>query len=96
MHGDDNSLVKTVATLLEEKKQSLGILENGTGGLLQAELSLAWLVSRIIVEENHQSARDRIGRLSEEANDSEELQTDLGLVVSVAVKPESTVDNVLC
>ncbi|MGZ7140773.1 competence/damage-inducible protein A, partial [Streptococcus pyogenes] len=34
-------MVKTVATLLEEEKQSLGILENGTGGLLQAELSLA-------------------------------------------------------
>lgn len=96
-YGDDNSLVKTVVTLLEEKKQSLGILENGTGGLLQAELSLAlagqpyYSGGKIIGQLGTES-----GRLSEEASRiREELQADLGLVVSVAVKPESTVDNVL-
>lgn len=96
-YGDDNSLVKTVATLLEEKKQSLGILENGTGGLLQAELSLAlagqpyYSGGKIIGQLGTES-----GGLSEEASCiREELQADLGLVVSVAVKPESTVDNVL-
>ncbi|WP_334115266.1 competence/damage-inducible protein A [Streptococcus parasuis] len=96
-YGDDNSLVKTVATLLEEKKQSLGILENGTGGLLQAELSLAlagqpyYSEGKIIGQLGTES-----GGLSEEASRiREELQADLGLVVSVAVKPESTVDNVL-
>ena len=96
-YGDDNSLVKTVATLLEEKKQSLGILENGTGGLLQAELSLAlagqpyYSGGKIIGQLGTES-----GELSEEASRiREELQADLGLVVSVAVKPESTVDNVL-
>lgn len=96
-YGDDNSLVKTVATLLEEKKQSLGILENGTGGLLQAELSLAlagqpyYSGGKIIDQLGTES-----GGLSEEASRiREELQADLGLVVSVAVKPESTVDNVL-
>ena len=96
-YGDDNSLVKTVATLLEEKKQSLGILENGTGGLLQAELSLAlagqpyYSGGKIIGQLGTES-----GGLSEEASHiREELQADLGLVVSVAVKPESTVDNVL-
>ncbi|HFU3960604.1 TPA: competence/damage-inducible protein A [Streptococcus suis] len=96
-YGDDNSLVKTVATLLEEKKQSLGILENGTGGLLQAELSLAlagqpyYSGGKIIGQLGKES-----GGLSEEASRiREELQADLGLVVSVAVKPESTVDNVL-
>ena len=96
-YGDDNSLVKTVATLLEEKKQSLGILENGTGGLLQAELSLAlagqpyYSGGKIIGQLGTES-----GGLSEEASRiREELQADLGLVVSVVVKPESTVDNVL-
>lgn len=96
-YGDDNSLVKTVVTLLEEKKQSLGILENGTGGLLQAELSLAlagqpyYSGGKIISQLGTES-----GGLSEEASRiQEELQADLGLVVSVAVKPESTVDNVL-
>ncbi|HFI0501173.1 TPA: competence/damage-inducible protein A [Streptococcus suis] len=96
-YGDDNSLVKTVATLLEEEKQSLGILEHGTGGLLQAELSLAlagqpyYSGGKIIGQLGTES-----GRLSEEASRiREELQADLGLVVSVVVKPESTVDNVL-
>ncbi|TAA14807.1 competence/damage-inducible protein A [Streptococcus parasuis] len=96
-YGDDNSLVKTVATLLKEEKQSLGILENGTGGLLQAELSLAlagqpyYSGGKIIGQLGTES-----GGLSEEASRiREELQADLGLVVSVAVKPESTVDNVL-
>ncbi|HEM3624587.1 TPA: competence/damage-inducible protein A [Streptococcus suis] len=96
-YGDDNSLVKTVATLLEEEKQSLGILEHGTGGLLQAELSLAlagqpyYSGGKIIGQLGTES-----GGLSEEASRiREELQADLGLVVSVAVKPESTVDNVL-
>lgn len=96
-YGDDNSLVKTVATLLEEEKQSLGILENGTGGLLQAELSLAlagqpyYSGGKITGQLGTES-----GGLSEEASRiREELQADLGLVVSVVVKPESTVDNVL-
>ncbi|NQR00787.1 competence/damage-inducible protein A [Streptococcus suis] len=96
-YGDDNSLVKTVATLLEEEKQSLGILEHGTGGLLQAELSLAlagqpyYSGGKIIGQLGIES-----GGLSEEASRiREELQADLGLVVSVAVKPESTIDNVL-
>ncbi|MBY4972703.1 competence/damage-inducible protein A [Streptococcus suis] len=96
-YGDDNSLVKTVATLLEEEKQSLGILEHGTGGLLQAELSLAladqpyFSGGKVIGQLGTES-----GRLSEEASRiREELQADLGLVVSVVVKPESTVDNVL-
>ncbi|BCP60877.1 damage-inducible protein CinA [Streptococcus parasuis] len=96
-YGDDNSLVKTVATLLEEEKQSLGILEHGTGGLLQAELSLAlagqpyYSGGKIIGQLGTES-----GGLSEEASRiREELQADLGLVVSVAVKPESTEDNVL-
>ncbi|HFI0786736.1 TPA: competence/damage-inducible protein A [Streptococcus suis] len=96
-YGDDNSLVKTVATLLEEEKQSLGILEHGTGGLLQAELSLAlagqpyYSGGKIIGQLGTES-----GGLSEEASRiREELQADLGLVVSVVVKPESTVDNVL-
>ncbi|HFI0517116.1 TPA: competence/damage-inducible protein A [Streptococcus suis] len=96
-YGDDNSLVKTVATLLEEEKQTLGILEHGTGGLLQAELSLAlagqpyYSGGKIIGQLGTES-----GGLSEEASRiREELQADLGLVVSVAVKPESTVDNVL-
>ncbi|HFI0595804.1 TPA: competence/damage-inducible protein A [Streptococcus suis] len=96
-YGDDNSLVKTVATLLEEEKQSLGILEHGTGGLLQAELSLAlagqpyYSGGKIFGQLGTES-----GGLSEEASRiREELQADLGLVVSVAVKPESTVDNVL-
>lgn len=96
-YGDDNSLVKTVATLLEEEKQSLGILEHGTGGLLQAELSLAlagqpyYSGGKIIGQLGTES-----GGLSEEASRiREELQADLGLVVSVAVKPESAVDNVL-
>lgn len=96
-YGDDNSLVKTVATLLEEEKQSLGILEHGTGGLLQAELSLAlagqpyYSGGKIIGQLGTES-----GGLSEEASRiREELQADLGLVVSVVVKPESTIDNVL-
>ncbi|BCP58748.1 competence/damage-inducible protein A [Streptococcus parasuis] len=96
-YGDDNSLVKTVATLLEEEKQSLGILEHGTGGLLQAELSLAlagqpyYSGGKIIGQLGTES-----GGLSEEASRiREELQADLGLVVSVAVEPESTIDNVL-
>ncbi|WP_192873128.1 CinA family protein, partial [Streptococcus suis] len=40
-YGEDNSLVKTVATRLAEKRQTIAIVEQGTGGLLQAELSLA-------------------------------------------------------
>ena len=96
-YGDDNSLVKTVATLLEEKKQSLGILEKKKRKKLQAELSLAlagqpyYSGGKIIGQLGTES-----GGLSEEASRiREELQADLGLVVSVAVKPESTVDNVL-
>lgn len=40
-YGEDNSLVKMVASCLIEKKQTIAIVEQGTGGLLQAELSLA-------------------------------------------------------
>ena len=56
-----------------------------------------WLVSRIIVEEKiiGQLGTESGGLSEETSRIREELQADLGLVVSVAVKPESTVDNVL-
>ncbi|HEM2549244.1 TPA: competence/damage-inducible protein A [Streptococcus suis] len=96
-YGEDNSLVKTVATRLVEKKQTIAIVEQGTGGLLQAELSLA------LAEQSYFSGGKVIsqlgtesGRLSEEADCiRQELQADLGLAVSVVIKPESTRDNVL-
>lgn len=96
-YGEDNSLVKTVATGLVEKKQAIAIVEQGTGGLLQAELSLAladqpyFSGGKVI---GHLGAES--GRCSEEADGiRKELQADLGLAVSVAIKPESTEDNVL-
>ncbi|AWX94705.1 competence/damage-inducible protein A [Streptococcus suis] len=96
-YGEDNSLVKTVATRLAEKRQTIAIVEQGTGGLLQAELSLTladqpyFSGGRVIGQLGTES-----GRLSEEADCiRQELQADLGLAVSVLIKPESTEDNVL-
>ncbi|MGQ7373557.1 competence/damage-inducible protein A [Streptococcus suis] len=96
-YGEDNSLVKTVATRLEEKRQTIAIVEQGTGGLLQAELSLALAAQpyfsggKVISQLGTES-----GWLSEEADCiRQELQADLGLAVSVLIKPESTEDNVL-
>lgn len=96
-YGEDNSLVKTVATRLAEKNQTIAIVEQGTGGLLQAELSLA------LAGQPYFSGGKVIGQLgtgsgwrSEEADRiRQELQADLGLAVSVVIKPESTRDNVL-
>ncbi|HEL2049663.1 TPA: competence/damage-inducible protein A [Streptococcus suis] len=96
-YGEDNSLVKTVATRLAEKRQTIAIVEQGTGGLLQAELSLAladqpyFSGGKVVGQLGTES-----GRLSEEADCiRQELQADLGLAVSVLIKPESTEDNVL-
>ncbi|HEM3350088.1 TPA: competence/damage-inducible protein A [Streptococcus suis] len=96
-YGEDNSLVKTVATRLAEKRQTIAIVEQGAGGLLQAELSLAladqpyFSGGKVIGQLGTES-----GRLSEEADCiRQELQADLGLAVSVLIKPESTEDNVL-
>lgn len=96
-YGEDNSLVKMVASCLIEKKQTIVTVEQGTGGLLQAELSLAladqpyFSGGKVIGQLGTES-----GRLSEEADCiRQELQADLGLAVSVLIKPESTEDNVL-
>ncbi|ATZ02568.1 competence/damage-inducible protein A [Streptococcus suis] len=96
-YGEENSLVKTVATRLAEKRQTIAIVEQGTGGLLQAELSLAlagqpyFSGGKVIGQLGTES-----GWLSEEADYiRQELQADLGLAVSVLIKPESTEDNVL-
>ncbi|HEM3358139.1 competence/damage-inducible protein A [Streptococcus suis] len=96
-YGEDNSLVKTVATRLAEKRQTIAIVEQGTGGLLQAELSLAladqpyFSGGKVIGQLGTES-----GRLSEEADCiRQKRQADLGLAVSVLIKPESTEDNVL-
>ncbi|HEM6090120.1 TPA: competence/damage-inducible protein A, partial [Streptococcus suis] len=96
-YGEDNSLVKTVATRLAEKRQTIAIVEQGTGGLLQAELSLALAAQpyfsggKVISQLGTKS-----GWLSEAADCiRQELQADLGLAVSVLIKPESTEDNVL-
>lgn len=96
-YGEDNSLVKTVATRLAEKRQTIAIVEQGTGGLLQAELSLA------LADQPYFSGGKVIGQLgtesgwlSEDADRiRQELQADLGLAVSILIKPESTEDNVL-
>ncbi|WP_449459295.1 competence/damage-inducible protein A [Streptococcus suis] len=96
-YGEDNSLVKMVASCLMEKKQTIAIVEQGTGGLLQAELSLA------LADQPYFSGGKVIGQLgtesgwlSEEADCiRQELQADLGLAVSVLIKPESKEDNVL-
>lgn len=96
-YGEENSLVKTVANRLAEKRQTIAIVEQGTGGLLQAELSLAladqpyFSGGKVIGQLGTES-----GRVSEEADCiRQELQADLGLAVSVLIKPESTEDNVL-
>ncbi|HFI0025893.1 TPA: competence/damage-inducible protein A [Streptococcus suis] len=96
-YGEDNSLAQTVATRLVEKKQTIAIVEQGTGGLLQAELSLAlenqayFSGGKVIGQLGTES-----GWLSEEVDCiRQELQADLGLAVSVLIKPESTEDNVL-
>ncbi|HFI0634347.1 TPA: competence/damage-inducible protein A [Streptococcus suis] len=96
-YGEDNSLVKMVASCLIEKKQTIAIVEQGTGGLLQAELSLAlenqayFSGGKVIGQLGTES-----GWLSEDAGRiRQELQADLGLAVSVFIKPESTEDNVL-
>lgn len=96
-YGEENSLVQTVAERLVEKNESIAVVEQGTGGLLQAELSLA------LANQPYFSGGKVIGQLgtesgwlSEEADCiRQELQADLGLAVSVLIKPESTEDNVL-
>ncbi|HEM3497048.1 competence/damage-inducible protein A [Streptococcus suis] len=96
-YGEDNSLVKMVASCLIEKKQTIAIVEQGTGGLLQAELSLA------LADQPYFSGGEVIGQLGTESGwlseevdcIRQELQADLGLAVSVLIKPESTEDNVL-
>ncbi|HEL1613470.1 TPA: competence/damage-inducible protein A [Streptococcus suis] len=96
-YGEENSLVQTVAERLVEKNKSIAIVEQGTGGLLQSEVSL------VLTEQPYFSGGQVIGQLgtesgrcSEEADGiREELQADLGLAVSVLIKPESTEDNVL-
>ncbi|HFI0791356.1 TPA: competence/damage-inducible protein A [Streptococcus suis] len=96
-YGEDNSLVKMVASCLIEKKQTIAIVEQGTGGLLQAELSLA------LANQPYFSGGKVIGQLGTESGwlseevdcIRQELQADLGLAVSVRIKPESTEDNVL-
>ncbi|HEM3473040.1 TPA: competence/damage-inducible protein A [Streptococcus suis] len=96
-YGEDNSLVKMVASCLIEKKQTIAIVEQGTGGLLQAELSLA------LADQPYFSGGKVIGQLGTESGwlseevdcIRQELQADLGLAVSVLIKPESTEDNVL-
>lgn len=96
-YGEENSLVQTVAERLVEKNKSIAIVEQGTGGLLQSEVSLAlagqpyFSGGKVIGQLGTES-----GRCSEEADGiREELQADLGLAVSVLIKPESTEDNVL-
>ncbi|MCK4026316.1 competence/damage-inducible protein A [Streptococcus iners] len=96
-YGEKNSLVQTVAERLVEKNKSIAIVEQGTGGLLQSEVSLAlagqpyFSGGKVIGQLGTKS-----GRCSEEADGiREELQADLGLAVSVLIKPESTEDNVL-
>ncbi|WP_105113657.1 competence/damage-inducible protein A [Streptococcus suis] len=96
-YGEENSLVQTVAERLVEKNKRIAIVEQGIGGLLQSEVSLAlagqpyFSGGKVIGQLGTES-----GRCSEEADGiREELQADLGLAVSVLIKPESTEDNVL-
>lgn len=96
-YGEDNSLAKTVADLLVDKQQTLSILEQGTGGQLQAELS-ATMTDQMYFSGGQVRGQGPISsdRLVTEASQlRKELATDLTLAVSVAVKPQSTVDNVL-
>lgn len=95
-YGEDNSLVQTLASGLVEKKQSLAVSELGTGGLLQAELSLAlagqpyFSGGRVISQQEVRS-----GWVLEEASRIRTAQrADLGLAVEVVIRPESTDDNV--
>lgn len=96
-YGEDNSLAKTVANLLVDQQQTLSILELGTGGQLQADLSAAMAdqmyFSGGLVGGQGQIRSDRL--VTEVSQLRKELATDLALAVSVAVKPQSTVDNVL-
>ncbi|BDD37828.1 competence/damage-inducible protein A [Streptococcus ruminantium] len=96
-YGEENSLVKLVATSLAGKEQTLAVWEQGTGGLLQAELSLAlaeqpyFIGGRVVGQKGAAS-----GNLSVQASGiRDDLQADLGLAMSVFIKPSSTVDNVL-
>lgn len=96
-YGEENSLVKLVATSLAGKEQTLAVWEQGTGGLLQAELSLAlaeqpyFIGGRVVGQKGAAS-----GNLSVQASGiRDDLQADLGLAMSVFIKPPSTVDNVL-
>ncbi|WP_156008945.1 competence/damage-inducible protein A [Streptococcus ruminantium] len=96
-YGEENSLVKLVATSLAGKEQTLAVWEQGTGGLLQAELSLAlaeqpyFIGGRVVGQKGAAS-----GNLSVQASGiRDDLQADLGLAMSFFIKPSSTVDNVL-
>ncbi|BDD39800.1 competence/damage-inducible protein A [Streptococcus ruminantium] len=96
-YGEENSLVKLVATSLAGKEQTLAVWEQGTGGHLQAELSLAlaeqpyFIGGRVVGQKGAAS-----GNLSVQASGiRDDLQADLGLAMSVFIKPSSTVDNVL-
>lgn len=96
-YGEDNSLVRTVASKLVDQTLSLALVEQGTGGLLQAELSLALAAQpyfsggRVVGQGENISAS-----LAVEAESIRKAQqADLGLALSMIVRPESTVDNVL-
>ena len=89
--------MKLVATSLAGKEQTLAVWEQGTGGLLQAELSLAlaeqpyFIGGRVVGQKGAASSN-----LSVQASGiRDDLQADLGLAMSVFIKPSSTVDNVL-
>ncbi|MGV3310586.1 competence/damage-inducible protein A [Streptococcus suis] len=96
-YGEDNSLAKTVADLLVDKQQTLSILEQGTGGQLQAELSVT-MTDQMYFSGGQVRGQGPISSdslVTEASQLRKELATDLTLAVSVAVKPQSTVDNVL-
>ncbi|NQG19710.1 competence/damage-inducible protein A [Streptococcus suis] len=96
-YGEGNSLAKTVADLLVDKQQTLSILEQGTGGQLQAELS-ATMTDQMYFSGGQVRGQGPISSdslVTEASQLRKELATDLTLAVSVAVKPQSTVDNVL-
>lgn len=96
-YGEGNSLAKTVANLLVDKQQTLSILEQGTGGQLQAELS-ATMTDQMYFSGGQVRGQGPISSdslVTEASQLRKELATDLTLAVSVAVKPQSTVDNVL-
>lgn len=96
-YGEKSSLVGTVATLLSKKGQTLAVTEKGTGGLLLSELSLA-LSDVPYFRGGKVMACDEVHShdLSEEAAHIRiEQQANQGLAISVAIKPESTLDNML-